>query len=109
MAAGIEKIYDTKMGGVRVVKARLMGHDATFTCNEALGHCTVQVDATGPLAPDIGYSKGRFAMTYAHVTVTPETAPLFEAAYADARKFCEEAGPCVSAIRAAIEDGRPIP
>ena len=101
-------LYDRHIGGVRVVKASLLGHTATFTCNEALRHCTVQVEGRMPLAPDIGYAKGHFTMHYRHVAITPETETSFEAAYAAAKKFCSEAGPEINRIRAEIENERAI-
>lgn len=102
-------IYDQRIGGIRVVKASIMEHMATFTCNEALGHCTVQVAAPGPMAPAIGYADGHFAMHYSRVSITPETIPAFETAYAAAKEFCENAGPAVDRIRKAVEDGRGLP
>lgn len=101
-------IYDKRIGGVRIVKAALLQHTAAFTCNEALGHCTVQVEGDLPLAPAIGYVNGQFLMTYMYTSVTRETEAEFETAYAAAKRFCREAGPEISRIRAAIEDGEPL-
>lgn len=104
----VRVIYDASVGGVRVAKAEILGHVATFTCNELLGHCTVQVAGTGPLAPDIIYKDGKFAMVYQYAAVTENVMDEFEASYGQAKAFCRDAGPAVARIRALIEDGKPL-
>lgn len=101
-------VYDASVGGIRIAKAEICGHVATFTCNELLRHCTVQISGTGPLAPDIVCKDGKFAMVYQYAAVTDEVQAEFEASYEKAKAFCRNAGPAVARIRAMIEDGLPL-
>lgn len=98
-------LYDTTVGGIRAVKLDMGGFQAAFTCNEAMGHCTVRIEPMVPMAPDIAWAGDALAMTYHHMTVTPGECALFEESYAKAKRFCGTAAAYIRNVMDQIERG----